>query len=128
MSLHVVRAFVGLRELMASNAALARKLNELERKYKHHDEAIAAILSGHPQGHELACAEAPRHRIYRRYRVIAVPLLMQTAAVLVSCTTHEPALNAFAPISGMRAVRMPAEIPEDAVHLLQLVWRTRGAA
>lgn len=43
--LYVVRAFVGLRELMASNAALARKLDELERKYKHHDEAIAAILS-----------------------------------------------------------------------------------
>jgi hypothetical protein len=25
--------------------ALARKLNELERKYQHHDDAIAAILS-----------------------------------------------------------------------------------
>lgn len=45
MSVFVVRAFVRLRELLASNAALARKLDELERKYKHHDEAIAAILS-----------------------------------------------------------------------------------
>jgi ORF6N domain len=45
MSVFVVRAFVRLRELLASNSALARKLDELERKYKHHDEAIAAILS-----------------------------------------------------------------------------------
>lgn len=45
MSVFVVRAFVRLRELLASNAALARKLDELERKYKHHDEAITAILS-----------------------------------------------------------------------------------
>jgi hypothetical protein len=30
---------------LVSNAALARKLDELERKYKHHDNAIAAILS-----------------------------------------------------------------------------------
>ncbi len=45
MSLYVVRAFIRLRELLAANSALARKLDELERKYKHHDEAIAAILS-----------------------------------------------------------------------------------
>src|ERR1700683_1435889 len=45
MSLYVVRAFVRLRELLASNVALARKLDELERKYQHHDEAITAILS-----------------------------------------------------------------------------------
>jgi hypothetical protein len=45
MSVFVVRAFVRLRELLASNSTLARKLDELERKYKHHDEAITAILS-----------------------------------------------------------------------------------
>ncbi len=45
MSVYVVRAFVQLRELLASNTALARKLNELEGKLKNHDEAIAAILS-----------------------------------------------------------------------------------
>jgi hypothetical protein len=45
MSVFVVRAFVRLRELLVSNSALARKLDELERKYKHHDEAISAILS-----------------------------------------------------------------------------------
>ena len=45
MSVLVVRAFVRLRELLTSNTALARKLDELERKYQHHDEAITAILS-----------------------------------------------------------------------------------
>ena len=45
MSVFVVRAFVRLRELLVSNAALARKLDELERKYKHHDDAIAALLT-----------------------------------------------------------------------------------
>jgi hypothetical protein len=45
MGVYVVRAFVRLREFLASNTALARKLDELERKYKHHDEAITAILS-----------------------------------------------------------------------------------
>ena len=45
MSVFVVRAFVRLREILASNSTLARKLDELERKYKHHDEAITAILS-----------------------------------------------------------------------------------
>ncbi len=45
MGVYVVRAFIQLREALASNSALARKLDELERKYKDHDEAIAAILS-----------------------------------------------------------------------------------
>jgi hypothetical protein len=45
MSVYVVRAFVQVLELLASNTALARKLNELEGKLKNHDEAIAAILS-----------------------------------------------------------------------------------
>ncbi len=45
MSVYVVRAFVHLREMLASKTALARKLNELEGKLKNHDEAITAILS-----------------------------------------------------------------------------------
>ena len=45
MSVYVVRAFVHLRKLLASNTALARKLNELEGRLKNHDEAITAILS-----------------------------------------------------------------------------------
>jgi hypothetical protein len=45
MSVYVVRAFVQLRRLLASNNALAQKLNELEYRLKNHDDAIAAILS-----------------------------------------------------------------------------------
>jgi hypothetical protein len=59
MSLFVVRAFVRLRELLASNTALARKLDELERKYQHHDQAIAAILSAL---RELTHPPAPKRR------------------------------------------------------------------
>ncbi len=55
----VVRAFVQLRELLASNAELARKLNELERKLKGHDEAITAILSAI---RELMNPPAPKRR------------------------------------------------------------------
>jgi hypothetical protein len=40
-----VRAFVQLRDLLASNTTLVRKLNELEHKYQHHDDAIKAIPS-----------------------------------------------------------------------------------
>ncbi|HZT04044.1 MAG TPA: ORF6N domain-containing protein [Steroidobacteraceae bacterium] len=46
---YVVRAFVKLRELLASNKELAGRLDELEariqRKLTTHDQAIAAILS-----------------------------------------------------------------------------------
>ena len=45
MSLYVVRTFIRLRELLASNQALKRKLDELERKLGTHDQAIASILS-----------------------------------------------------------------------------------
>jgi ORF6N domain len=44
MSLYVVRAFVRLRELLATNRALARKLDELESRLQTHDEAITGIL------------------------------------------------------------------------------------
>ncbi len=44
MGVYVVRAFVQLRGLLALNTAHARKLDELERKYQHHDLAITAIL------------------------------------------------------------------------------------
>jgi hypothetical protein len=59
MSVYVVRAFVQLRELLASNTALARKLNELEGKLKNHDEAIATILSAIRQ---LMHPPAPKRR------------------------------------------------------------------
>jgi len=49
MGVFVVRAFVKLREILASNQELAKRLDELEarlqKKLATHDEAIAAILS-----------------------------------------------------------------------------------
>ncbi len=49
MSLYVVRAFVQLREILASNHELAKRLDQLEagiqKKLTAHDDAIAAILS-----------------------------------------------------------------------------------
>ena len=44
MSLFVVRAFVQLREMLASNKELAQRLDELERKLATHDQAITGIL------------------------------------------------------------------------------------
>jgi hypothetical protein len=49
MSVYVVRAFVQLRELLASNRELARRFAQLEtrldKKLTAHDEAITAILA-----------------------------------------------------------------------------------
>jgi len=59
MSVYVVRAFVQLRELLASSAELARRLDELEGKLTHHDEAITAILTAI---RELMNPPAPKHR------------------------------------------------------------------
>ena len=63
MGVHVVRAFVQLRELLASNKELARRFAQLEarldRKLSDHDEAIAAILSAI---RELMNPPAPKRR------------------------------------------------------------------
>lgn len=45
VNIEIMRAFVRLRGLLASNKALARKLDELESKVHNHDDAITAILS-----------------------------------------------------------------------------------
>jgi hypothetical protein len=44
ISVHVVRAFVHLRELVSGNKELAQKLNLLERKVGAHDKAIAELI------------------------------------------------------------------------------------
>ena len=44
VSVFVVRAFVRLREMVAANKELAAKLDELERRVSHHDEAIVGII------------------------------------------------------------------------------------
>jgi len=49
MSVYVVRAFIQLRELLASNKELALRLDQLEARLEQtldtHDDAIAAMLS-----------------------------------------------------------------------------------
>ena len=44
MGVHVVRAFVRLREMISTHKELARKLDELERKIATHDQAIAGLI------------------------------------------------------------------------------------
>ena len=44
MSLFVVRAFVRLREMIATNRVLATKMTELENKIDTHDEAIRQLI------------------------------------------------------------------------------------
>ncbi|HEV8331670.1 MAG TPA: ORF6N domain-containing protein [Steroidobacteraceae bacterium] len=44
MSIYVVRAFVQLRNVLASNKELAQKLADLERRVDSHDSAIVGIL------------------------------------------------------------------------------------
>ena len=40
----IMRAFVGLRRLLGTNEVLARKLAELERRLKGHDQAIKSLF------------------------------------------------------------------------------------
>ena len=60
MSIYVVRAFVRLREMLATHKDLARKLDQLERKLATHDEEILMIVKAL---RELA---APQQRPKRR--------------------------------------------------------------
>ena len=45
ISVHVVRAFVHLRELVSTHKELSHKLDELERKVSSHDQAIAGLIN-----------------------------------------------------------------------------------
>ncbi len=44
ISVHVVRAFVELKSMLASNREMANKLFQLERKVSRHDQAIAELI------------------------------------------------------------------------------------
>ena len=44
MSVYVVRAFVRLRQMVATNTEMAEKLAELERRVSGHDEAIRSLV------------------------------------------------------------------------------------
>lgn len=59
VNIEVMRAFVRMREILASSKELARKLDELERKLQTHDGAIADILTAI---RELMNPPAPRRR------------------------------------------------------------------
>lgn len=59
MGVHVVRAFVRLRELLASNRELARRFAQLEARLDKHDESITAILCAI---RELMNPPAPKRR------------------------------------------------------------------
>jgi hypothetical protein len=59
VSVFVVRAFVRLREMVAANKELSKKLDELERRVSHHDEAITGIVKAI---RELATPPEPKAR------------------------------------------------------------------
>lgn len=44
VNIEIMRAFVRMRDLLASNRALAQKLTELERRVSTHDQTIVGIL------------------------------------------------------------------------------------
>jgi uncharacterized membrane protein len=44
VNIEIMRAFVRLREIIATNKELAQKLEDLERRIDHHDETIVEIL------------------------------------------------------------------------------------
>jgi len=60
-SVHVVRAFVRLRQLLVSNRELAQRLAELERKLEGHDDAIRNLFEAIRQ--LLASPQPPRKQI-----------------------------------------------------------------
>jgi hypothetical protein len=59
MSVRVVRAFVRLREIVASHKELGRKLNELEQRVSSHDTAITGLVRAI---RELAAPPEPKPR------------------------------------------------------------------
>jgi hypothetical protein len=61
VNIAIMRAFVKLRELLATHHDLARKLEELERKYEAHDVLITEVFEAIRQ--LMAPPELPRRRI-----------------------------------------------------------------
>ena len=61
MSLFVVRAFVRLREMLATNRQLAAKMDELERRLGTHDSVIVELIETLRE--LMASRRTPRRRI-----------------------------------------------------------------
>ena len=59
VSVFVVRAFIKLREMLATHKELAHRLAELERRLESHDEAIHSLFSAIRQ---LMTPPAPKRR------------------------------------------------------------------
>jgi ORF6N domain len=80
-SVRVVRAFVRLREMVAANAQLSAKLEELERRLDSHDEAIVDLFAAlkqlleppePPKRREIGFhvrEKAARYRVQRRSKI-----------------------------------------------------------
>jgi hypothetical protein len=80
-SVRVVRAFVRLREMVAANAQLAAKLEEMERRLDSHDEAIVDLFAAlkqlleppePPKRREIGFhvrEKAARYRVQRRSKI-----------------------------------------------------------
>ena len=58
MSVHVVRAFVRLRQLVVNHKAIAAKLAELDARVGSHDEQLAAVIAAIRQ---LTTPDSPTH-------------------------------------------------------------------
>ncbi|MDI7260230.1 MAG: hypothetical protein QME90_09950 [Thermodesulfobacteriota bacterium] len=63
ISVFVVRAFVKLREILATHKELAHKLAELERKLQNHDESIHSLVVAIRQLMRPPETEPPKKRI-----------------------------------------------------------------
>ena len=59
MSVHVVRAFIRLRQLVVNHKAIAAKLAEIEARVGAHDEQLAAVIEALRR---LTAPDGPRHR------------------------------------------------------------------
>ncbi len=76
VSVFVVRAFVKLREILATHRSLANKLAELERKIETHDEAIRSLVSAIRQ--LMAVPERPPKKIGFKLKEKRSPYLTTT--------------------------------------------------
>ena len=59
VNIEIMRAFVRLREILGSHADLARRLDELERQFREHDEQFAVVFDALRQLLESPQTEPP---------------------------------------------------------------------
>ena len=59
VNIEIMRAFVRLREILGSHADLARRLDELERQFREHDEQFAVVFDALRQLMEPPQTETP---------------------------------------------------------------------